>query len=193
MTIFYPVAANPEAALSGPLGRAARAREARALAKGGVVFETRVVGPAFASREAALEAYAGKVTDDRPGKLFSPEPENRYCQLVEVAVGDKGGARALAPVEPTYQDGRRWPAPAPAPRTAWRLTIGYWRIADADEPTDGPQARQTRRKGTAEIDRDVLAALTRQPLRAVRPQQALDIGLFEARLPESPHIIVPDE
>jgi hypothetical protein len=193
MTIFYPVAANPEAALSAPLGRAAREREARGFAKGPVVFETRLVGPAFSSREAALDAYAGKVIDDRPGRLFTPEVEHRFCQLVEVAVGEKGGARALAPVAPTYENGRRWPVPPPAPRTAWRLTIGYWRVADADEPTDGPQARLARRKGTPDFDRDVLSALTRQPLRAVRPQQALDIGLFETRLPEAPHIIVPDE
>ena len=34
---------------------------------------------------------------------------------------------------------------------------------------------------------------TRQPLQPFKPQQPLDIGLFETRLPESPHIIVPDE
>ena len=28
---------------------------------------------------------------------------------------------------------------------------------------------------------------------AVKPQQPLDIGLFETRLPEAPHIVVPDE
>jgi hypothetical protein len=30
-------------------------------------------------------------------------------------------------------------------------------------------------------------------MRAVQPQQPLDIGLFEFRLPEAPDIIVPDE
>src|SRR5690606_3878595 len=123
MTIYYPVAPNPEAALSAPLGRAAREREARNFAHGPVVFETRVAGPAFPTRDAALDAYAGKVVDDRPGRQFTPETENRFCQLVEVAVGEKGGSRALAALAPTYENGRRWPKPPPAPRTAWRLSI----------------------------------------------------------------------
>ena len=32
-----------------------------------------------------------------------------------------------------------------------------------------------------------------RPLRPVEPQQPLDIGLFETRLPENPAIVVPDE
>lgn len=36
------------------------------------------------------------------------------------------------------------------------------------------------------MDTDALRALTCQPLRAVKPQQPLDIGLFETRLPEAP-------
>jgi len=35
--------------------------------------------------------------------------------------------------------------------------------------------------------------MARQPLRPVEPQRALDIGLFETRLPENPSIVVPDE
>ena len=45
----------------------------------------------------------------------------------------------------------------------------------------------------ADLDAATLRALSRQPLQPVRPQQPLDIGLFEYRLPEAPHIIVPDE
>ena len=55
--ILYPVAANAELALSRPLGRAARESEARRRAGEAVVFATDTVGPAFATREAALEAY----------------------------------------------------------------------------------------------------------------------------------------
>ena len=41
--------------------------------------------------------------------------------------------------------------------------------------------------------RDAKQAIAHQPLRPVKPQQPLDIGLFEVRLPESPDIVVPDE
>jgi hypothetical protein len=43
------------------------------------------------------------------------------------------------------------------------------------------------------MDAETLRAIARQPLRAVAPQQPLDIGLFETRLPENPSIVVPDE
>lgn len=181
MSILYPVAANAEQALSRPLGRAARESEARRRAGEAVVFATDPVGPAFATREAALDAYGPRVED--------AAPEDRYCQLVEQVVGKP---KRLAPVEPTCEDGRRWPAPPPAPKTVWRLSVSYWRPAAADQPADGPQARLARRKAQ-ELDADSLRALTRQPLRPVKPQQGLDIGLFETRLPEAPHIIVPDE
>ena len=52
--ILYPVAANAELALSRPLGRAARESEARRRAGEAVVFATDPVGPAFATRAAAL-------------------------------------------------------------------------------------------------------------------------------------------
>ena len=35
--------------------------------------------------------------------------------------------------------------------------------------------------------------MARQPLRPVEPQQPLDIGLFEVRPPDAPHIVMPDE
>src|SRR4030095_11773730 len=81
--ISYPVAGNAEQALSRPLGRAVREREA--LGGGGaVVFTTDAMGPAFATYEAALDAYRGRVEDERTGG--SPEPQDRYCRLAE-AVG----------------------------------------------------------------------------------------------------------
>ena len=57
----------------------------------------------------------------------------------------------------------------------------------------GPQARHARKRGRDAVDADTLRAYTRQPLQPVKPQQPLDIGLFERRLPEAPHIVVPDE
>lgn len=38
-----------------------------------------------------------------------------------------------------------------------------------------------------------MKALADQPLLPVRPQQPLDVGLFEVRPPEAPHILMPDE
>jgi hypothetical protein len=186
--ILYPVAPDAEAALAMPKGRAAREREAQGLAGEAVVFVTEAVGPAYASRAAALDAHAGRVEDERPGGGTLP-PEDRYCRLAETL---EGGAPPRA-VKPTYQEGRRWPAPPAPPRTVWRLQVSYWRPVSAAAAIGAAQARQARRKAREPLDSQALRDLTRQPLRPVRPQQPLDIGLFETRLPESPHIVVPDE
>jgi hypothetical protein len=185
--ILYPLAANAEQALSRPLARAAREAEARRRAGEAVAFTTDAVGPAFATREAALDAYRGRVEDERTGAM--PEPEDRYCRLVE-QVAD--GAPRPRQVEPSFADGHRWPQPPPAPRTVWRLSVSYWRIASAERPLDAPQAREARRSKQA-LDPDTLRTIARQPLRPTQPQQPLDIGLFETRPPEAPHIVMPDE
>ena len=193
--ILYPVAADAAQAFAAPKGRAARERDAAALAGEAVAFLTEPLGPVYATREAALDALAGRVDDDRAGRIATLAAEDRFIQLTEMAA-PRGGkrTRAPAPVAPTFADGHRWPAPAPPPPTVWRAMISYWRIGGAPLRHAGDaQARQARRKGGEEIDGDTLRALTRQPLLAVKPQQPLDIGLFETRLPEAPHIVVPDE
>ena len=182
--VLYPVAANPEQALSRPAGRAAREREAKALAGEAVSFATEAVGPAFPSREAALEAYRDRVE--------TIAAEDRYCQLVERIVSEPGKPARLAPVSPVYEDGRRWPAPpAKPPRTIWRLLISYWRPASAPA-AEAPQARVARKAGEP-VSPETLRAIARTPLKPVKPQQPLDTGLFETRLPEAPHIVIPDE
>ena len=157
---------------------------------GDVAFVTELAGPAFATREAALDAYAGRLDDDRPGKRTALIPEDRWCDLTEVAA-----VAPPAPARPVLKDGRRWPEPPPAATSVWRLSVSYWRIggvAAASTPLD--QARALRRAAEASaLPAQTLRALSRQPLQPVRPQQPLDIGLFETRLPEAPHIIVPDE
>lgn len=172
----YPVAANADAALAAPLGRAAREREAGALAGGPVAFTTEPVGPAFATREAAEAAYAGRL--------------GAGAALVERIAGKA----APKPARPVYRDGRRWPAPPVQPvATIWRLELSYWKLGD-EAAAPAEQARALRRRATAaELNAERLAALRRQPLRPTRPQQPLDIGLFETRLPEAPHIVVADE
>ena len=108
-------------------------------------------------------------------------------------VVEPGRTTPLGPVQPTFADGRRWPEPTQTPpRTAWRLLVSYWRIASAERPIEAPQARQARRS-RRNLDAETLRAIARQPLRPVEPQQPLDIGIFEARLPENPSIVVPDE
>jgi hypothetical protein len=174
--IVYPVAPNAEQALSRPLGRAAREREAKAAARAAVAFSSDATGPAFATREDAEAAYAGPLAEG-------------WARVAEQILP---GQKVAAAVTPTCEDGRRWPAAPPAPRTAWRLVVSYWRFATPQRPLDPPQAR-TARRARAPLATETLKDIARQPLKPIAPQQPLDIGLFETRLPEAPHIVVPDE
>lgn len=191
MTVRYPIAANPEAALNAPLGRAAREREAAELLGEPAQFVRELSGPAFETREAALKAYAGKVDETGTGLV---QPEDRFCELMEVAVPAHGHAPRGGQAQPVFAGGRRWPAPPRMLKTVWRLSVGYWRPLSQSpaEPLD--QARRLRRSDEAErLTPETLRRVTRMPLRAVKPQQPLDIGLFETPLPENPEIIIPDE
>jgi hypothetical protein len=182
--IRYPVAADAEAALASPLGRAAREREAAQLAGGPVAFVSETAGPAFASAEAARAAYPD---------WLEGLPEDRFCAVREVVDGAEGRWPVLAPVAPSFEDGRRWPAPGGGRLpTAWRLSVSFWRVVAPAEVAE--QARAVRRRARAsELAAKDLRTLSRQPLRPVRPQQPLDIGLFEAPLPEDPDSFIPDE
>ena len=188
-SILYPVASNAAVATTSPSGRAVRQREAEQIAGEAVTFVTETVGAPYATREAALDAYRGQVEDDRQGMILQIPPEDRFVRLVEVVSGE----RAPPPLAPVMKDGRRWPTPPPQPKTVWRLQVTYWRPVSAAPVVDNVQARKARVQAKESLDPQALRALTRQPLQAVRPQQPLDIGLFERRLPESPHIVVPDE
>jgi hypothetical protein len=195
MSVLYPVATSAEAALRAPSGFAAREREARALSGGeAVVFVTELAGPAFDSAEAAVDAYPGRLDDERPGRAVRVPPEQRWCSLTPVA-REAGGRRRRTAVEPVNKDGRRWPAPdSKAAGPQWRLSVSYWRIGGVAATEPKGAARELRRKAEGQgLDPGALQALARQPLQAVRPQQPLDIGLFETRLPEAPDVIVPDE
>jgi hypothetical protein len=178
--ILYPVAANAELALASPLGHAEREREAGRVAGQAVIFTTDPAGPAFATREAVLDAYPAQVQEN-------------WCRLSEQVIATRGKAVRRAAVEPTNEDGRRWPLPkTDRPRTVWRLMVSYWRIATAERPIETPQARKARRAAQP-LDAEALKAIARAPMRPVEPQQPLDIGLFEIRPPDAPHIVMPDE
>jgi hypothetical protein len=176
MTILYPVAASADEAIRAPRGLAARAREAADLAGGAVSFVSEAVGPAFATEAALIEVFGGPAAQP-------------WAQLQPVAAS----AKPRAPIRPVNQDGRRWPQGKHGAPALWRLNVSYWRIDSAEQgPPD--HARKLRRDPEAgELDGKTLRALARQPLRAMKPQQPLDIGLFEVRPPDAPHLIIPDE
>jgi hypothetical protein len=198
MSILYPVAETPEAALHAARGHAARAREAERMAGGAVRFVTEAVGPAFSTREAALDAYAGLVEDERPGRP-APPLEARWRQLRPVSTPPGVKPRPRPTLKPINRDGRRWPSPPAdpseaAPQTLWRLSVSYWRIEQTAAVAPETAARKLRRDAAAkDLDATVLDALARQPLRPLRPQRALDIGLFEYRPPDAPDLIIPDD
>lgn len=165
--VLFPIAPNPEAALNAPVGRAGLQSAAQATAQGPVDFARELAGPAFETREAAVAAYAARL--DEPGRVLAPE--DRYCELQAV----------MAP------GGRR-------PRTVWRICVSYWKQRGDEGMGPVPQPRAVRRKAAgAKVEAGALGAMAEQPLRPLQPQKALDIGLFEVRLPENPGLIIPDE
>ena len=93
-------------------------------------------------------------------------PEDRFCEL-----------------KPIIQRSR---VPFAPPHTAWRLSVSYWKVMDAPAEAPVSKARQA-------LGREALEALIRQPLAPMKPQQPLDIGLFEFRAPENPGLVLPDE
>ena len=177
----FPVAPTAEAALHAPTGFAEREREAQLLANGVVELTTRTVGPAFASRDAASEAYSG-LLEAGPG----------WCSLSPVTAEGE-----VPPTPASAQRGgpSRWPA-RPATAALWRLQVRWWRSATEAAVSEPPidSARRARRGAAgAELDARALGRLVAQPLRPVRPQQPLDIGLFEVRAPEAPDRLIADE
>jgi hypothetical protein len=175
MSILYPIAAGADAALTAPKGRAARERDAERLAVEAVAFVREFTGPTFKSEDEARAHWAGRLDDGRPGQRVSLPPEDRFCELKPII------QRSRIPLAP--------------PHTVWRLSVAYWRIGGAPAGAiEAPQARKARKqKDGPAPDGDTLEAMANQPLRPIKAQQPLDIGLFEVRLPEAPHIVVPDE
>ncbi len=188
--VRYPIAASAEAALSSPLGHAERESEAVRLAGKAVAFVSQDVGPEFDSRDSALEAWREQLTDLPPEDLW-----RKVRETVAPVSGRMPGPKQLTP---TFEAGKRWPAPPPKPKTVWRLNITFWQPieAQAEAPAEqtGPQARKLRRDPEAEqLDAASLRALAQQPLRPQRLQKGLDIGLFEVRAPEDPTRLIADE
>lgn len=139
------------------------------------------VGPAFDSAQAARDAYAELVEDG-------------VARVREVVAKVKGRSPPMTPVKPVYAGGHRWPKPQSRPTTVWRLSVSYWRIVDPARFAELEQARRARKRVTGQtLGAEALRALAQQPLHPVKPQQPLDTGLFEYRLPEAPDTVIPDE
>jgi hypothetical protein len=176
MSSTYPVASSADEALSAPLGLAERAREARALAGGEVEFVTESVGPTFKTREALTDVYAAALglgyTSVRPVSATPTPPP---------------------PAATMNADGRRWPEPRAAAPPLWRLSVSYWRLVGAEAPQAGAARALRRSPEAGALTSKDLLALSRQPLRAMKPQQPLDVGLFEIHPPEAPDRLIPDE
>lgn len=190
MTVRYPIASSAEAALTKPLGRAVREREARETAGEEVEFVRELAGSPFETREAAVQMYVGLVDEEG---LRPVPPEDRFCELVEV-IASEGRRRVGDQAEPVCRDGHRWPKPKRTLKTAYRLSVGYWRPVSARPPVPVAQARSARkREESRRLTAAELRAIASQPLQPVKPQQALDIGLFEVFAPGQPHILMPDE
>ena len=57
----------------------------------------------------------------------------------------------------------------------------------------GRSGARAARKSKQPLEPEALRAIAETPLRPTKPQQPLDIGLFEVRPPDAPHIVMPDE
>jgi hypothetical protein len=73
------------------------------------------------------------------------------------------------------------------------LSISYWRTGASLEAAPAAVPAPSRRSRALAADPAALRRLAAEPLRPLKPQQPLDIGLFEFRPPDAPHIIMPDE
>ncbi|MFN3229517.1 MAG: hypothetical protein ACK41P_06680 [Asticcacaulis sp.] len=202
---MYPVARSASQALDAlrtGQPRAARLREALEaarliLAEANVRFVTEDTGPGYDTYAQALAAWSQWIDDPKGGARL--EPQDRFATLRQV-VAPQARKLVRPSARATFKDNRRWALPEdPPPASVWRLSLSYWKIVDPTEaelpaPPPGVQARSLRRsRKAAEVSPETVKALTQQPMSAFKPQKALDIGLFEFRPPDQPHLIIPDE
>ena len=180
----YPVAGSGDLARLSRLF-AFREREAHRLADGKTVsFVSEFVTPECET-ELAAAALGGF---DLSRRALWWEPVLVVSSFRPGAVG-----HPVSLIEPTCENGRRWPKreTASAVKTAWRIRVKYWRIDTEHKRKRGaprPSARQLASMSVTELKEFVDL-----PLSSVFPQRGLDIGLFECLLPERPGEVIPDE
>jgi hypothetical protein len=151
-------------------------------------------GPLYEDEGEALNVYAGLVGDHRPGHIFLPPVEDRFCRLV-CRMKDTPRRRPKS-VQPVFSDGERWPSAKAPLETVWQLSVSYWKILDGApvaraEPGDVRTLRK--RAKTGELSVEEMRSLMAAPLTAPRPQKALDFGLFDFVPPDDPGIVIADE
>jgi len=196
----YPIARDGHDALSqlrsGAAKRAVRERDAETAAGGRVAFVSEAVGPVYERREDALDAYAGLIEDDRPGRLYAPAPESLACVLTcRLKTPQARGAKTVTPV---FRDGERWPKMARPAEPVWQLSVSYWKILGASagkvSAATGDQARKVRKSSRGgDLTAEELQGLADTPLVPTRPQKQLDYGLFDFIPPDNPGIVIADE
>ncbi|ESQ74879.1 hypothetical protein [Asticcacaulis sp. AC402] len=197
--IAYPVAKDAHEALAllkqGQVKRAVREKEAATEAGKPVAFVTQSVGPLFEDEAQALNIYAGLVEDHRPGHIFLPPIENRFCKLTcRMKDVPKRRSRSTGPV---FSDGERWPRAAAPLETVWQLSLSYWKVLDGAMASRAGAAgnvkdlRKRARKG--QLTAQEILSLMDSPLTGGRPQKALDFGLFDFIPPDNPGIVIADE
>ncbi|ESQ86751.1 hypothetical protein ABAC460_22130 [Asticcacaulis sp. AC460] len=195
----YPVAKDAHEALAllkqGQAKRAAREKEAEAAADARVAFVTQSVGPLYEEEAEALNIYAGLVEDHRPGHIFLPPVEARFCKLT-CRMKDVPVRRSKS-AQPVFADGERW-AKASAPlETVWQLSISYWKVLDgapASRPGPAGNAKDLRKRAKrGQLTPEEMLSLMDSPLISPRPQKALDFGLFDFIPPDNPGIVIADE
>jgi hypothetical protein len=187
--IAYPIAADGHDALAqlraGTAKRAAREKEAEALAGHRVAFVSQSLGPLYESQEAAQAAYKGLIEDNGACKLL--------CRIPVSTIPRR------KPEQPVFEDGVRWPkvtAPQPA---VWQLSVSYWKALPATRPaagtpSNGEQARKLRKTAKSQdLTPEQIRALIETPMTAFRPQKSLDFGLFDFIPPDQPGIVIADE
>ncbi len=186
---LYPIALDGHDALAllkaGTAKRAAREKEAEALAGKRVAFVSESLGPLYDSQEEALKAYKGLVEDGDTCKLL--------CRLKPSTAGRRKAE------QPVFEDGVRWPrVTAPRP-SVWQLSVSYWKVLAASPsakgtPLNGEQARKLRKAAKGqELTPEQIRALMETPMTAARPQKSLDFGLFDFIPPDQPGIVIADE
>lgn len=195
----YPVARDAHEALAqlkqSQAKRAIREKEAELAADARVAFVTQSLGPVYEDEAEALNIYTGLVEDHRPGHIFLPPVEDRFCKLT-CRIKDAPVRRAK-PAQPVFSEGARWPKASAPLETVWQLSISYWKILDAvpasrPGPAGNPKdLRKRARKG--HLTPDEMLSLMDSPLTSPRPQKALDFGLFDFIPPDNPGIVIADE
>lgn len=194
----YPVAKDAHEALSllkqGKAKRAAREKEAETAADARVAFVTQSVGPLYEDEAEALNVYAGLVEDHRPGHIFLPPVEDRFCKLT-CRMKDPP-RRPSKSAQPVFAEGERWPKTSAPLETVWQLSVSYWKVLDraASRPAPAGDAKDLRKRAKrGQLTPEEMLNLMNSPLTSPRPQKALDFGLFDFIPPDNPGIVIADE